>query len=123
MLKRRAVDAQKTTLLFAFGDSYADVGNTPKTGPNFGHAWVFPYGITWPGKPAGRFGDGKIQTDWLGKPSTRALVNRIAYENRNRVVQRLNITLFFTVVQRISSACLSTRPRISSPPARTRPME
>jgi hypothetical protein len=99
LLKRRAVDAQKTTLLFAFGDSYADVGNTPKTGPNFGHAWVFPYGITWPGKPAGRFSDGKTQTDWLGKPFTRALsealVNRIAYENRNRVVQRLNITLFF----------------------------
>lgn len=63
-----SVEAQKTTLLFAFGDSYADVGNTPKTGPNAGKNWIYPYGITWPNKngpPAGRFSDGKTQTDWI----------------------------------------------------------
>jgi phospholipase/lecithinase/hemolysin/uncharacterized surface protein with fasciclin (FAS1) repeats len=65
-----SVDSQKTTLLFAFGDSYADVGNLPKTGPNLGKGWVYPYGITWPAPngvatPAGRFSDGKIQTDWF----------------------------------------------------------
>jgi hypothetical protein len=48
------VDAQKTTLLLAFGDSYADVGNRAKRGPNIGKGWEYPYGITW-------------QTDWFGK--------------------------------------------------------
>jgi len=63
-----SVEAQQTTLLFAFGDSYADVGNTPKTGPNTGKGWIYPYGITWPnpnGPPVGRFSDGKVQTDWI----------------------------------------------------------
>jgi phospholipase/lecithinase/hemolysin/uncharacterized surface protein with fasciclin (FAS1) repeats len=60
-----SVDAQKTTLFFAFGDSYADVGNTPKSGPNVSEAWVYPYGITWPQEPAGRFSDGKNQADWF----------------------------------------------------------
>ncbi|KAG0614192.1 hypothetical protein M758_6G157900 [Ceratodon purpureus] len=60
-----SVSAQKTSLLFTFGDSYADVGNLPKSGPNVGFGWVYPYGITWPQKPAGRFSDGKIQTDWI----------------------------------------------------------
>jgi len=85
-----SVDAQKTTLLFAFGDSYADVGNLPKTGPNRGKGWVYPYGITWPSPngvttPAGRFSDGKIQTDWIGKfeicsvfKAAKNLVSRIS---------------------------------------------
>jgi phospholipase/lecithinase/hemolysin/uncharacterized surface protein with fasciclin (FAS1) repeats len=61
-----SVDAQKTSLLFAFGDSYADVGNRPKQGPNVGKGWVHPYGITWPQPdPAGRYSDGKTQTDWF----------------------------------------------------------
>lgn len=60
-----SVGAQETTLLFTFGDSYADVGNTPKSGPNVGFGWVYPYGITWPGEPAGRHSDGKVQTDWF----------------------------------------------------------
>jgi phospholipase/lecithinase/hemolysin/uncharacterized surface protein with fasciclin (FAS1) repeats len=54
--------------LFAFGDSYADVGNTPSSGPNKAKAWTYPYGITWPQEsPAGRFSDGKIQTDWFAE--------------------------------------------------------
>lgn len=70
-----SVDAQKTTLLFAFGDSYADVGNRAKRGPNLGKGWVYPYGITWPAPngvpaPAGRYSDGKTQTDWFGKSSS-----------------------------------------------------
>jgi phospholipase/lecithinase/hemolysin/uncharacterized surface protein with fasciclin (FAS1) repeats len=61
-----SVDAQRTTLLFAFGDSYADVGNKPKSGPNVGKGWVYPYGITWPQpNPAGRYSDGKTSTDWI----------------------------------------------------------
>lgn len=60
-----SVDAQKIPLLFAFGDSYADVGNTPRSGPNISRSYEFPYGITWPEFPAGRFCDGKNQMDWL----------------------------------------------------------
>lgn len=62
-----AAYAQKTTLMFAFGDSYADTGNSQKSGMNVASAWKFPYGITWPGQPAGRYSDGKIQTDWFGE--------------------------------------------------------
>ena len=49
--------------LFVFGDSYADTGNTKTTDKG---AWEFPYGITYPGKPSGRFSDGHISTDFLG---------------------------------------------------------
>ncbi|KAE9619293.1 putative carboxylesterase [Lupinus albus] len=48
--------------LFVFGDSYVDTGNflnSPSYKP--------PYGITFPGYPAGRFGNGHVLTDYLGK--------------------------------------------------------
>ncbi|CAL5207387.1 unnamed protein product [Lathyrus oleraceus] len=50
--------------LFIFGDSYVDAGNTPKSdlGP-----WKKPYGITFPGKPAGRFSDGRVLSDFIAK--------------------------------------------------------
>ncbi|CAF2041183.1 unnamed protein product [Brassica napus] len=48
--------------LFVFGDSYADTGNTKTTDKG---AWAFPYGITYPGKPSGRFSDGHISTDFF----------------------------------------------------------
>ncbi|XP_027367161.1 GDSL esterase/lipase At5g03610-like [Abrus precatorius] len=57
------------TKLFVFGDSYADTGN----GDYLSCSWKEPYGITFPGKPAGRFSDGRILTDltaaYLGVPS------------------------------------------------------
>lgn len=49
--------------LFVFGDSYADTGNNKKSEAN---SWKYPYGITFPGKPAGRFSDGRVLTDYLG---------------------------------------------------------
>ncbi|EPS64111.1 hypothetical protein M569_10670 [Genlisea aurea] len=49
--------------LFVFGDSYADTGNLRKS---LGQSWDRPYGITNPGRPAGRFSDGLILTDYLG---------------------------------------------------------
>lgn len=52
--------------LFVFGDSYVDTGNTPKA---FSKAWKSPYGITYPGKPAGRFSDGRVLTDYIGSLS------------------------------------------------------
>ncbi|PSR98036.1 GDSL esterase/lipase, partial [Actinidia chinensis var. chinensis] len=56
--------------LFVFGDSYADTGNCPKS---VAGSWKEPYGITFPGRPAGRFSDGLVLTDYiasfLGIPS------------------------------------------------------
>jgi hypothetical protein len=54
-------------LFFVFGDSYADTGNLPKSGLYVGTSWLYPYGITWPHYPDGRFCDGKFQTDFFGK--------------------------------------------------------
>ncbi|KAM7532284.1 hypothetical protein LguiB_035694 [Lonicera macranthoides] len=48
--------------LFVFGDSYADTGNWPK---DKGSSWKEPYGTTFPGKPSGRFSDGRVLTDYI----------------------------------------------------------
>ncbi|KAK4833494.1 hypothetical protein QYF36_006014 [Acer negundo] len=50
--------------LFVFGDSYADTGNI---GRSFAGSWKQPYGMTFPGEPAGRFSDGRVLTDYLAK--------------------------------------------------------
>ncbi|KAL8140549.1 hypothetical protein V2J09_006570 [Rumex salicifolius] len=51
--------------LFVFGDSFADTGNINKSiGAG---SWKVPYGITFPGKPSGRFSDGRILTDFIAK--------------------------------------------------------
>ncbi|XP_010244363.1 PREDICTED: GDSL esterase/lipase At5g03610-like [Nelumbo nucifera] len=47
--------------LFVFGDSYADTGNNAKTFAS----WHEPYGITFPGKPSGRWSDGRVLTDYV----------------------------------------------------------
>ncbi|KAK7278641.1 hypothetical protein RJT34_23675 [Clitoria ternatea] len=63
--------------LFVFGDSYVDTGNTRKdVGP-----WMQPYGITFPGKPTGRFSDGLILTDFLAK--YLGLKSPLPYQFRN----------------------------------------
>ncbi|KAF4358516.1 hypothetical protein F8388_005172 [Cannabis sativa] len=54
----------KPTKLFVFGDSYSDTGNNRKSQAS---SWKFPYGITFPGKPTGRFSDGRVLTDFLAK--------------------------------------------------------
>ncbi|CAD5191931.1 unnamed protein product [Musa acuminata subsp. malaccensis] len=52
--------------LFVFGDSYADTGNLgKKLGRNIARSWFEPYGMTFPKKPAGRFSDGKVLTDYV----------------------------------------------------------
>ncbi|EYU35460.1 hypothetical protein ABFS82_10G050900 [Erythranthe guttata] len=48
--------------MFVFGDSYADTGNVRKA---LGNSWKEPYGTTFPGKPAGRFSDGRVLTDYI----------------------------------------------------------
>ncbi|KAL2227685.1 UNVERIFIED_CONTAM: GDSL esterase/lipase, partial [Sesamum indicum] len=49
-------------VLFVFGDSYADTGNLPTS---VSRSWKSPYGITFPGKPSGRFSDGRVLTDYI----------------------------------------------------------
>ena len=53
--------------IFIFGDSYADTGNHDPSDPALSGGWRYPYGITWPGIPAGRFSDGRCLTDFFGK--------------------------------------------------------
>ncbi|XP_047331679.1 GDSL esterase/lipase At5g03610-like [Impatiens glandulifera] len=50
--------------LFVFGDSYVDTGNTNKS---LSTSWNVPYGVTFPNKPAGRFSDGRVLTDFLAR--------------------------------------------------------
>ncbi|KAG7017443.1 GDSL esterase/lipase [Cucurbita argyrosperma subsp. argyrosperma] len=50
--------------LFVFGDSYVDTGNNRKPAAK---SWQYPYGVTFPGKPTGRFSDGRVLTDYLAK--------------------------------------------------------
>ncbi|KAG7961353.1 hypothetical protein I3843_09G011000 [Carya illinoinensis] len=64
--------------LFVFGDSYSDTGNTDKTQS----AWEYPYGITFPGKPAGRFSSGRVLTDFFAK-SIGLKRTPITYRQRN----------------------------------------
>ncbi|XP_023749058.1 GDSL esterase/lipase At5g03610 [Lactuca sativa] len=65
----KTVNCQKSsgfrpTKLFVFGDSYADTGNNPKS---LASSWKTPYGLTFPGKPAGRYSDGRVLTDYLAR--------------------------------------------------------
>ncbi|RDY09361.1 GDSL esterase/lipase, partial [Mucuna pruriens] len=46
--------------LFVFGDSYVDTGNSVNS-----ESYNLPSGITFPGKPAGRFSDGCVLTDYI----------------------------------------------------------
>ncbi|XP_074305963.1 GDSL esterase/lipase At5g03610-like [Silene latifolia] len=65
--------------LFVFGDSYADTGNDRNPDAK---SWKEPYGITFPGKPSGRFSDGRVFTDFLAK--SLKLKSPIPYIRRNR---------------------------------------
>ncbi|KAF3441688.1 hypothetical protein FNV43_RR15603 [Rhamnella rubrinervis] len=60
----RHLYSRRPTKLFVFGDSYSDTGNNRKSEAS---SWKFPYGITFPGKPTGRFSDGRVLTDYLAK--------------------------------------------------------
>ncbi|CAA2934940.1 GDSL esterase lipase At5g03610-like [Olea europaea subsp. europaea] len=47
---------------FVFGDSYADTGNLPCSTAS---SWKQPYGITFPGRPSGRYSDGCVLTYYI----------------------------------------------------------
>ncbi|KAK4478597.1 hypothetical protein RD792_014085 [Penstemon davidsonii] len=82
----------RPTKLFVFGDSYADTGNLRKS---LASSWKQPYGLTFPGKPAGRFSDGRVLTDYFAK--FFGLKSPIAYtlmkmggNNNNKVRNGMN---------------------------------
>ncbi|KAK9072823.1 hypothetical protein SSX86_009258 [Deinandra increscens subsp. villosa] len=64
-LNRRHTSAGfRPTKLFVFGDSYSDTGNNPRS---VASSWKTPYGVTFPGKPAGRYSDGRVLTDYVAR--------------------------------------------------------
>ncbi|KAK7345361.1 hypothetical protein VNO77_15964 [Canavalia gladiata] len=76
--------------LFVFGDSYVDTGNTRKD--EIG-SWKDPYGITFPGKPAGRFSDGRVFTDFIAK--YLGLKSPLPYKFRKVMQQHLKYGMNF----------------------------
>ncbi|CAK9320158.1 unnamed protein product [Citrullus colocynthis] len=70
----------RPTKLFVFGDSYVDTGNILFP---FSSAQKFPYGITFPGKPSGRFSDGRVLTDFAARQL--GVKSPIPYSIRDKV--------------------------------------
>lgn len=68
--------------LWVFGDSYADTGNLGNLGRELTHAWYDPYGRTFPRRPAGRFSDGRVLTDFVA--SALGMRTPVAYKARRR---------------------------------------
>ncbi|XP_022746925.1 GDSL esterase/lipase At5g03610-like [Durio zibethinus] len=75
--------------LFVFGDSYADTGNNK----DWANSWKVPYGITFPGKPAGRFSDGLVLSDFIA--GYLELKTPIAYEWSKKLDHRLKYGVNF----------------------------
>ncbi|XP_061340301.1 GDSL esterase/lipase At5g03610 isoform X2 [Gastrolobium bilobum] len=80
------------TKLFVFGDSYADTGNIRK---GLSNSWKDPYGITFPGKPAGRFSDGRVLTDYIAK--YLGVKSPVPYRLRKLMPQHLKYGMNFAV--------------------------
>ncbi|KAJ1288992.1 hypothetical protein BS78_02G131600 [Paspalum vaginatum] len=66
--------------LWVFGDSYADTGNLGDLGRELTHAWYDPYGASFPGRPTGRFSDGRVFTDFIA--SAMGMPTPVAYKLR-----------------------------------------
>jgi phospholipase/lecithinase/hemolysin len=60
------------TSLFALGDSYIDAGNFVTMATPVAPVWVDkpPYGMTFFERPTGRFSDGRVIVDFVGKISS-----------------------------------------------------
>ncbi|KAK7345362.1 hypothetical protein VNO77_15965 [Canavalia gladiata] len=76
--------------LFVFGDSYVDTGNIKK---GESKSWSVPYGVTFPGKPVGRFSDGRVLSDYIAK--YLGLKSPIPYRLRKLVPQHLKYGMNF----------------------------
>ncbi|CAL0299756.1 unnamed protein product [Lupinus luteus] len=62
--------------LFVFGDSYVDTGNFLNS-----RGYKPPYGMTFPGTPSGRFGDGRVLIDYIA--SFLKIKTPVAYVFKN----------------------------------------
>lgn len=71
------IESADATVMFVFGDSYADTGNHNKSMAS----WLPPYGITYPGKPSGRYSNGRVLTDFVA--SYFNVNSPVPYEHRN----------------------------------------
>eukprot|EP01018_Ginkgo_biloba_P012661 Gb_40024 [translate_table: standard] len=71
-----SVQSSNPSALFVFGYSYVDTGNHNKTK----NSWHTPYGITFPGKPTGRYSDGRVLTDFVA--SYFHIPTPVAYRHR-----------------------------------------
>jgi len=82
--------------LFVFGDSYVDTGNTRIGQPG---SWKNPYGITFPGKPAGRFSDGRVLTDYIGTSRSFSLLMLSIHWNTGKCMLFPSFLLTFFLYQ------------------------
>ena len=85
------------TKLFVFGDSYADTGNSRNL---FSSSWKEPYGITFPGKPTGRFSDGRVLTDYIGALShtnTIVILNKKEYKLKDVTCNAFLLEILLTM--------------------------
>ncbi|KAI3883492.1 hypothetical protein MKX03_028029 [Papaver bracteatum] len=62
LVQNRSSHGRSLSKLFLFGDSYLDTGNNKKFTVE---SWKFPFGMTLPGIPTGRYSDGLVFTDFL----------------------------------------------------------
>ncbi|OIW12167.1 hypothetical protein TanjilG_28575 [Lupinus angustifolius] len=89
-VQRNKLNHYHPTKLFVFGDSYADTGNTRKAQ---GGSWKEPYGLIYPGKPTGRWSDGRVLTDFIAK--YLRLKSPVPYRLRNVMTQYLKYGINF----------------------------
>ncbi|KAH9674725.1 GDSL esterase/lipase [Citrus sinensis] len=90
VLGHRQLYGFRPTKIFVFGDSYVDTGNIPKSVLG---SWKEPYGLTFPGKPAGRFSDGRVLTDYLAR--FVGIKSPIAYRWRKIALKNLKYGMNF----------------------------
>nr|WKU61930.1 acetylnorajmalan esterase 2 [Rauvolfia serpentina] len=69
--------------IYQFGDSISDTGNYIRILPNGPAAAAanFPYGITFPGIPTGRFSDGRLIVDFIARVLGLPLLNPYLQQN------------------------------------------
>ncbi|KAG4383795.1 hypothetical protein GLYMA_13G152950v4 [Glycine max] len=77
-------------MLLVFGDSYVDTGNTRIDQAG---SWKNPYGVTFPGKPAGRFSDGRVLTDFIAK--YLGIKSPVPYKFRKLMLKQLKSGMNF----------------------------
>ncbi|KAK3129408.1 hypothetical protein QOZ80_6BG0479020 [Eleusine coracana subsp. coracana] len=90
-MKKKQADGSgcggRASSVWVFGDSYADTGNLGDLGRALTHAWYDPYGQTFPGRPTGRFSDGRVLTDFIA--GAMGVPTPVAYKLRRGAAARL----------------------------------